>query len=540
MEDVAMASVGRRSSLCDDLLRLVAALVPQLSSTAVNERGVAFVAGELGSLLEEHRSALDANILHPLESALISLSSVSGVVPFPSCTSALASLSSAIHLLASTSQPVPAAHRLPVEILRWIAEVGQGLEPVERQRLNLSLAPTCRTFYSIVKPHLADMLAISSARQLEHLADGIWSAEPVQAWRGVRTLVFDLALKDVELQADGRWPGQHLFTIIDRCGRLDALQVTLRGQKGEANSDILQATGQTYERFEELFRSAGIRDLRLDLAGDFGANEYVRDVFATPGGRGVIHLGATSLPQVVHPGEVAEALQVVEFDAARDPDSLVDNSSVKELVLPWHPFTLAELLFILRPPPTLDPRPPPPQLEHLAITLDLGDCGEESERNLVDVFASLSPSIRRLSLRVLSTPPVWGTETQARLQAVMAEGLGQCRQLEHLKYGAPHLPFHWDASLLAHPTLRTITFLHFNPLDPLDHYLSFVQALEDSPLDSITLGIPSVAADYDEAGSWTMDDMRMLSEACEELDVIFRIKTRPAEAQWWKQVAGPF
>ncbi|GAA5850029.1 hypothetical protein JCM8547_000986 [Rhodosporidiobolus lusitaniae] len=316
------------------LLRVVGQLVPLVNPVhAPSSSSSCRLRDEVKEVAMDAGEALPGvNVLRLLHSAVDSLSSPPSSPPsFASLAAALSSLSSAVHLLWAAEAFAPPLRALPTELLDLIVDFCQHDEPAERQRTNINLVKTTKTFYRAVQPILEREVVLTTPGQVECLADEVLYGP--RTLEGIHSLAFDLVASAVGLQEkDGSWPGRWVLPLIRHCEGLENLTLQLRpdpkvfedsSRRQPYEMDVLEVLGTTTEEWENLLAMPYLKSLHTPLTSGtvLACNEHLMDIFAPPPARRRIAAWSPGMPQFVHQGEIFNARRLLE-------ENEVDNDDV--------------------------------------------------------------------------------------------------------------------------------------------------------------------------------------------------------------------
>ncbi|GAA5892490.1 hypothetical protein JCM6882_005629 [Rhodosporidiobolus microsporus] len=376
-----------------------------------------------------------------LSTAIDSLSSSSDTslsLSYTSLVTAVARITAAVERLATSSILAPPLARLPTELVSRIVQFVQD-EPdvLLRQRTNLTLSRSTRLLHTLVQPILAVEVAVGTPRQLEWLADKV---ERIGSeGLGFKCVSIDLHLDELKRRKDGSWPGRLVFPMLEALadkGRLESLSVRFRSvtpwsvdaQRAYVTSygdEVNEALGLGDEDWWELCHSSNLPSMStLDLPNlssniDLGVSSG--SLFQRSTNVHQLRIGCTSPPSITSPRDRRKERLQYERDVRIGSTSAGFHYEV--LAVPFYTFYPSDFLPLITPvaPSTT------PTITHLEVTLRITD-EQQDVPVIAQILTALSPSLRRLALRIKST-------LDHSVEATVLPALESCKALKHLEIG---------------------------------------------------------------------------------------------------------
>ncbi|BGP12960.1 hypothetical protein JCM10213_006599 [Rhodosporidiobolus nylandii] len=512
------------------LLRLVGLLVPHLDPVKGGKaKALGLVEDDLQELLDDENQALPAAVQSLLSSAITSLSSSAPSIPYSDCLIALSAITSALPLLVAPSSPPlpsPFSH-LPAELVARVVDFCQDQDLRLRQNTNLALSRTCRALYAAVRPILRREVHHFTPGQLERIPAKVKADNEFKL--GLREFTVQLELSEIREQKDGTWAGRHLLPLIWGLRRAERIHTLHLGFKDESGCE-----GGTEDFEESLFSALGTS--AYDWERDFASGWHPRDRLVPALGRhtnldfairALIRLvpsteryqfGASAFPYLV---DSAAFNQKIAAEVLHNPT--LSFARLRALIIPFHVFHLQNLA-VLSPQSGR-----PPSLQHLEIAVRIEDPAEDVKAVAV-MLGSLTPSLRRLSLRFKASNGLDGSDFQPTLVDTLAS-----LQLERLEIGG-HLITErfFDGLATRLPSLRHLTALPMSD-DAINHWeFEAVCCQRYSSLHTSSICTPDRASSgADDA--WGARLVRQYIEEAEFCRIKLTLETRAAEYEWLEQ-----
>ncbi|GAA5890929.1 hypothetical protein JCM6882_008859 [Rhodosporidiobolus microsporus] len=531
-ENATMAPLDPSVLLSTRLLRLNAALIGLVDPIeGASAAALQPLALELTRLVDLNKVFIPADAHQLLSSAINSLSSTSLFVPYTSLLTANARLAAAIELLATASPP-PAVSRLPTELLAHIVHLLQDERDGHlRQRTNAILARTTRGLNRLVRPILKEEIVVGNSRQLE------WFQRELQRPKLLRPratrIYLEFKLDEIKRRANGAWAGRHLIPMlldVADFSQLEVLSVELVQGIGGGPvpwtprgyfREIEVALGIDEEGWWRVTQSdpdftfPNVPDLTLPNAASATTTVGAVDaLFEPPAKLRRLRIGCDSPPALFLPS--AFRTNRLDYERLVQTGEATPGFRYEVLAIPYHTFYPFDFL------PLIEPIAPStqPTIHHLEVAFRIRNVQEDSA-HIAKMLTSLSPSLRRLALRIKMTD-AQEADIDA-FSAAVRPALERCTRLEHLElYGALI-----DGRVVeATPTLTRLHTLGVLPSDGDIDEFGIAHAVGPrvrcQPLRLVLCRPPS----------WEEWALRYTADWCEDHDIELKIVERPDETAW--------
>ncbi|GAA6035311.1 hypothetical protein JCM8097_008811 [Rhodosporidiobolus ruineniae] len=520
------------------LLRVLSLLTAQLDpAKGIKATTLKALAEDVEDIRKEYEESLSSVVEQLLVNVVYSLSfPATSTAPYADCVFVIRCLHQLLDLLlVPPSPPRPSPFlRLPAELVAHIVEFCQTDDLRLRQNTNLALSRTCRLFHRVVSPILNAEMHLFTASQLERAAEKVAQSKPHRL--AITALTCDLPVAEIRRQDSGQWAGRRLLPLLLELHRRSDLRILALDFKADLNrqpswighdEDLSRALGVSehdwpyhfFVPFEKL------EEVHLPIASPDHPHLMTFSVLA---GRTKwlkrFSLGRSSTPYYL------DADTATSFLSRGDPVE-PKFSALTVFAAPFLTLYPAVALQLFRP---LSPTSPSP-LRHLELSLHMADPGQDLVP-LAELLAHLSPSLRRLALRIQCPAHVYDHHAT---EESLVDAFAECALLEHLEIGVEGMgPRTAVRTLERLPRLRHVILLPTAPLraySNLQQLLSlFLRTSSITSLTSFTICTPREMEDLSDV-LYGEEDLRKWAEVCEEKRIELVVDPRPLECEWVAQ-----